>query len=667
MNMLGTCNRTTEIVPFLRKTCSLGRVLPGALKRPDRFLVKMAIGLVPLVALVGCGGEPSQDGPAGTPAGPTRDATEPQGPIDGAAAAAGPDARGSVTDLAAADAIGDRQSAVGSEASTPVADEPASVPAAGPAVPQVETASVHDRPSAGGGVLLATGSSSSPAAKGGLDVHGSSSSAAGRHHTLRKEPVDPIEANGPIFEGWPRPDLAICISGELIGYLEPCGCAGLENQKGGMKRRHTLFKQLAAKGWPLLEVDLGGQVKRFGPQAEIKYRRAIEAFVQMGYRAIGFGPEELRLPVDQLVYVLSNLPEGQNPLVSANVGLLGMPSPFSKRLLVVEVGGLRVGITSILGASYQRQLANNSDIELLTPDKALAEVVPQLREQADYLILLSHASVKESTELAEQFPDFDIVVTAGGADEPPNHMAPIGETKSRLVEVGHKGMYVAVVGLYNDPQQPAVRYQRVPLDARFPDSPEMQAMMVDYQKELATLGFDGLALKPAAHPSGRKFVGSKQCAECHTEATAVWESTPHAHAMETLVKLTPPRHHDPECICCHVVGWEPQKYFPFVSGYLDRQKTGHVENVGCENCHGPGSDHVAAEEAEGDVDQARLDRHREEMRVELLEGEAEGASVDGRVVQGPVTRGCYECHDLDNSPDFDFVKYWPTVEHYGTD
>jgi hypothetical protein len=24
---------------------------------------------------------------------------------------------------------------------------------------------------------------------------------------------------------------------------------------------------------------------------------------------------------------------------------------------------------------------------------------------------------------------------------------------------------------------------------------------------------------------------------------------------------------------------------------------------------------------------------------------------------------CLECHDLDNSPEFDFDTYWPQVEH----
>src|SRR5262245_7450333 len=67
--------------------------------------------------------------------------------------------------------------------------------------------------------------------------------AAYAEHAKRPK-VDPIEANGRIFEGWQKPDVALVFSGEQNGYLEPCGCAGLENQKGGLKRRFTFIKQL---------------------------------------------------------------------------------------------------------------------------------------------------------------------------------------------------------------------------------------------------------------------------------------------------------------------------------------------------------------------------------------------------------------------------------------
>jgi hypothetical protein len=42
---------------------------------------------------------------------------------------------------------------------------------------------------------------------------------------------------------------------------------------------------------------------------------------------------------------------------------------------------------------------------------------------------------------------------------------------------------------------------------------------------------------------------------------------------------------------------------------------------------------------------------REQMRLPLEMAEAR----------------CAVCHDLDNSPEFDFKTYWPKVEHHGKD
>src|SRR5437868_1882580 len=73
--------------------------------------------------------------------------------------------------------------------------------------------------------------------------------------------------HSPAFADWPKPDVALVITGQMIGYIEPCGCTGLENQKGGLARRHTFIRQLAGdRGWPIIPLDVGSQVKRFGKQ-----------------------------------------------------------------------------------------------------------------------------------------------------------------------------------------------------------------------------------------------------------------------------------------------------------------------------------------------------------------------------------------------------------------
>ena len=273
-------------------------------------------------------------------------------------------------------------------------------------------------------------------------------------------------------------------------------------------------------------------------------------------------------------------------------------------------------------------------------------------------VLLAQASLEESAELAKKFPGFDVVVTGGGAGEPTYQAEKIPGTKAVMVQVGTKGMYAGVIGLFADPKQ-KLRYQRVPLDDRFRDSPDMLQLLASYQDQLETAGLEGLGLKPLPHTSGHAFVGSKACADCHTKAFEIWEKTSHAQATDSLVhpkeRTDIARHFDPECLSCHVTGWNAQKFFPFASGYESLEKSVAMHGSGCENCHGPGSAHVAAENGDVKLSKEKVEKLRAALRLPLAEAE----------------RKCIECHDHDNSPDFHvrgaFEKYWEKVKHTGKD
>ncbi len=262
---------------------------------------------------------------------------------------------------------------------------------------------------------------------------------------------------------------------------------------------------------------------------------------------------------------------------------------------------------------------------------------------------MANATIEEARELAKAFPSFDIVVSAGGGDEPPAEAELVNDGKTRLIEVGHKAMYAVVLG-FHDAGQPA-SYQRVALDSRFPDSPQMKNLMTTYQSQLESLGWTGLGLRPARHPQSRpdnplagQFVGGAQCKECHESAWEVYTKSGHAHATQTLIDLKPARQFDPECVSCHVTGWNPQEFFPYVSGYDSMQHTPELAGQSCENCHGPGAAHIAAERGS---DMALKDEWRKLVRQEK-------ATADD---------SCRKCHDLDNSPDFDFDRYWAEIEH----
>ena len=182
------------------------------------------------------------------------------------------------------------------------------------------------------------------------------------------------QRNGSIFTDWSTPQAVLVITGELDGYIEPCGCTGKENQKGGLSRRQNFLTAMKSAGWPVVAVDLGGLVKRFGRQAEVKYQSIADGLRQMGYSGIGFSPADLRLPAEELVAAVAPVGNEPTPFLSANVGLLGLDANITPRFRVVEIGGLRVGITSVLADSKSADLRNDA-IEVTTAEAALQEVV----------------------------------------------------------------------------------------------------------------------------------------------------------------------------------------------------------------------------------------------------------------------------------------------------
>ena len=454
----------------------------------------------------------------------------------------------------------------------------------------------------------------------------------------------------PLFENWPQPDLVLFITGQQHGYIEPCGCSGLTNQKGGLVRRATCRTSLTERGWDVVALDAGNQVSRFGRQSEIKFQITTDGLKKLGYRAIGLGPDDLRLSAGELVAQTAQDGDQQSLFVCANAAVINRD--LTPRFLVIKSAGKKIGVTAVLGTDRLAKIASDEIIKQ-PPAQALREVWPQLQQQAcDLYVLLAQASIEESQQLAQSVPHFDIVVTAEEVGEPAYQPEEIPRTKSLLIQVGVKAMYVGVVGLFQR-GEPRLRYQRVPLDDRFADAPEMLELLASYQEQLKTAGLEGLEVKPIPHPSGHQFVGSKACQECHDEAYDIWKKSKHAHALETLMRPGErseiPRHFDPECLSCHVVGWNPQKFFPYVSGYLGVEETPLMHDVGCENCHGPGSAHVAAEQNKSTTDV--LERLRKDVR--LPEAEAE--------------KKCIECHDLDNSVNFHvegaFDKYWKQIKH----
>ena len=520
------------------------------------------------------------------------------------------------------------------------------------------------------GVLLSLGWNPAPQIGEGTQSPGALNST---QDTVDDEDLSPET----LVTDWPKPAFALFVTGRQHGYIEPCGCITLERQKGGLMRRHRVQMTLRKRGWDLVSIDAGNQVRRsFAQQPLYKFAATLTGLVKkMKYDMIGVGPDDMNLPALDVAQNFDSALVDKNPFTCANVVV--MDQQFTNQFVVTERSGMKVGMTMVVGDEYLGKFKNASPDDLsysVTPVRtALNSVVPKLNAaKCNFKVLVAFAGLEECRKLAREYPMFDLVVTAGGAGDPtmqPEMVATNAGKSIPMIQVGVKGMYVGLVGVYNQNGKIQIRYKRVPLTHKFEDTEPMKKVFLDYQNQLKSLWLAGQLndIKPRLHPSGHKFVGSAACADCHDEEYAIWEDGvdgdggPHPEATDSLRqnpnddRVWVQRHFDPECMSCHATGWNAQNFYPYQTGLVDLKQE-HLYGNGCENCHGPGSAHIQMEEqaARGPVDEALLTKLRNEMVVTLAQAKA---------------NACKECHDLDNSPDFlkegGFEKYWPKIEHGG--
>ncbi|HTI51462.1 MAG TPA: multiheme c-type cytochrome [Planctomycetaceae bacterium] len=479
----------------------------------------------------------------------------------------------------------------------------------------------------------------------------------------------------PLLDGWPVPAAAFVLSGEMHGYVEPCGCS--LHQLGGISRRADLLRQIKAREWPVTALDTGGLVSNPGRnQAKIKLEMALRALRDMEYAGVALGVEELLTGIDLLRFNAEERP----PFLSCNLVLFGGGVGLEVPTAIVKVGQLKIGVTAVFGESLKAKVVppggdnggGPPNVEVLDPAASLTKTLPALEaEKPDLLVLISHSKMEETRELAAKFPQFQLIVSAGGSEDPDPRPQIIDKTL--LVAPGQKGKHVAVVGYYPDDAGQKFRYEVVALDdQRFQETPAMREHMRHYQEALAVQ--DLVAGEPpiedprnALLTVENPFVGAKVCGECHTRAYEKMMKTKHAQATQSIKTGRPgqeatyiSRIHDPECVACHVTGWdpgrgEPKDYYRYKTGFTGEASTPHLLGQQCENCHGPGGRHVELER------QFRKDGKETEELTKFRDFVQLSVADAGQ-------KSCVKCHDGDNDPHFKtdgepFDWYWSEIQH----
>ena len=526
-----------------------------------------------------------------------------------------------------------------------------------------------------------------------------------------------------LFVGWPKevkPEMVLVFTGQTYGYLQKCGCSN--PQKGGLERRYNFMQALRDKGWNVVGLDLGDVMRPLpytptDEQTLTKYEFAMRAMKIMGYRSVGVGREELTAQLLRPLSKFSVQKGNENPKVLfANIenredfpNATGGSALAESDIIAGANKEFRVGVTSVVGAEIQYQGGFDNSVQF-TPraGTAITKVLNSWAKPGinpDIKVLMYQGPLEwkdpgtkkqnDAETIAADFPQFQVVACLSSDSEPPNAPKTVNEGRSIIVQVGHRGQNVGVLGIYKMNGNYQFHYQRVAITDEFDTPADKEAdqpilkLLQEYSNTVKDNDFlSEMANRKKLHPvqvqhRNATFVGDGQCFSCHQDEHKVWMKSKHAAAHSALEKLAVKptgRQFDGECIVCHTVGYE------YKTGFLNQKKTPALMNVQCESCHGPGSLHVA--EAQANLKAAKptsvhipmlspwkagnpkaklpslakfeaMSKERDPQKRDSL------LTKDERQAYQGVYQTCSKCHDMDNDPKFELFDYWKNIAHTG--
>jgi hypothetical protein len=358
--------------------------------------------------------------------------------------------------------------------------------------------------------------------------------------------------------------LTVFFTGNELGALKPCGCSG--GQLGGYDRRSAILNAVPED--KRFIIDTGSFVDSDNEQNMIKYHIIIQALQLLDYDLVSLAEQDIE--TGRNLGLLEGIESAFSVISAYGTTELNIPVKFTKRL---SLKGRAVLFTVVA-----------FDPES-TPIGQIKELFEKPADMPTFNILILSSSEPETIKsIANAAPFVDCIVCPSESDEPIMISNP--NQRPLAFSVGRFGRYVCGLKItaparVNQPLRLA--FKAFAVEENLPKDDSLVKLYEDYQQIVKDRNL--LEKHPRfALPDDLQYSGSKSCKPCHSYEYEKWSSKAHAKAFSTLEQVN--SQYDPECVVCHVVGMD------YESGFITQQETGHLINVGCENCHGPGSEHI---------------------------------------------------------------------------
>jgi len=386
-------------------------------------------------------------------------------------------------------------------------------------------------------------------------------------------------------------------------------------------RRAAYLDEIWNTGRPVLSLDAGGLFGKRTRMEREQTRFLCELCGEFGLDAVGLGMTDLNYGVD---FLREMIDEYGLPFTSANTRVKDSGELLLPEYLLIERGGVTFGVASVMDPDVviSTMAARDEHFQVDDPVATLRTLLPRMREAgAQTIVVIAHLGDTKAEQLIHDVKGMDVCLV-GNSHRPYRTERIVDDTA--LIAASYEGRYIGRMDADIHPETGRLQAFTVVVTELGDGSPEDTVMAERVEAFKVKLEEIRMAergpYQPTKGSEKEQFLSERECRKCHEDVWETLRESPHQAAFTTLARKGQAQ--SPECLVCHTTG------YLYKGGYDDKPPANRLKNVQCEACHGYGTEHARG----GDwAAQARA--------------------------------SCIECHDAENSPDFDYDTYWAKVAH----
>lgn len=264
---------------------------------------------------------------------------------------------------------------------------------------------------------------------------------------------------------------------DIHGHLEPFEVKRGEPPVGGIARIATLVAETKKENPNTIFVAAGDIIHGTNIANLTEGKAIMDCLKEMGLIATSPGNHEFNF--GQAV-LKARMNEANIPLLAANIrNKKGEMPDYIRKYMIVNVGGLRIGITGLATTDtyVTTHPKNIQDLDFTDPVKSYESVYSEIKNKIDLMLVLSHLGYQEDRKLAAVAKGIDVII--GGH----SHTRVERAEKINNTIVAQAYQYGEVLGrvdLRVEPGKIIYRGYLIPIQAKIAEDAKIKKIVSDY-------------------------------------------------------------------------------------------------------------------------------------------------------------------------------------------